>query len=157
MEETFEERKVRENERQYKKWLSCGFVGEMHLNDCGWCDNGLSLSNHEKAKKIVLFDKYPFKAYIEYMKLPSGKWISGSSLSCPLHGYGHGISVWSKQYDTENEAIIAQLDNVENSLEEKDKKPFVMNAIQTCRNEFKESLFEVVFEPMAQFEQVSLF
>ena len=74
-----------------------------------------------------------------------------------MHGYGYGISVWSKQFDTENEAVTNEINRIENSLTDKDKKPFVLNAIQTCRNEFKESLFEVVFEPQAQFEQVSLF
>ena len=52
MNESFQERKERENQKRYKKWLSCGFTGEMHINDCGWCDNGLSLSNHEQARRI---------------------------------------------------------------------------------------------------------
>ena len=157
MDETFDERQTRENDRQYQQWLSCGFVGEMHMNECGWCDNGISLSNHEQAKKIVLFDKYPFSAHLEYMQLPNKQWIVGSWLNCPLHGYCHGISVWSKQYDTEADAVNAELDKIEKSLETIDRKPFVMDAIQSCRNNYKESLFDVVFEPAAQFEQLALF
>ena len=152
-----DERKQIENDRQYRQWLSCGFAGEMHMNECGWCDNGLSLSNHEQAKKIVLFDKYPFSAHVEYMQLPNKKWIVGSWLSCPLHGYCHGISVWSRQYDSEADAINAELDKIERSLETKDRKPFVLDAIQACRNDYKESLFDVVFEPSAQFQQLALF
>lgn len=155
MEETFEERKERENQRQYQKWLSCGFVGEMCLNDCGWCENGVSFS--EQAKKIILFDKYPFSANIEYLQLPNKKWIAGSRLICPLHGYGYGISVWSKQFDTENEAVTNEINRIENSLTDKDRKPFVLNAIQTCRNKYKKEMFETAFEPTAQFEQVTLF
>ncbi len=152
-----DERKQSENDRQYRQWLSCGFTGEMHVNNAGFCDNGLSLSNHEQAKKIVLFNRYPFSAHLEYMQLPNSKWIVGSWLNCPLHGYCHGISVWSKPYNTENEAIIAELDKIERSLEPKDRKPFILDAIQTCRNTFKNSLFEAAFEPTARFEQVALF
>ena len=47
MEETFDERKEQDNARQYRQWLSCGFKGEMHVNDAGWCDNGLSLSERK--------------------------------------------------------------------------------------------------------------
>lgn len=91
------------------------------------------------------------------MQLPNKKWIAGSSIMCPLHGYCHGMSVWSKQYDTESEAVTTELNRIEASLMDKDRKPFVVNAIQNCRNEFKEATFEAVFEPTAQFEQVSLF
>lgn len=157
MKRTFDERQIRENERQYQKWLSCGFTGTMHLNDYGWCDNGLSLSDHEQAKKIVLFDRHSFSAHIEYMQLPNGKWIVGSWLNCPLHGYCHGISVWSEQYETENEAVTTELDKIEKMLEPKDRRSFVLDAIQTCRNSFKENLFEMAFAPLAQFEQVTLF
>ena len=156
-EEAFDERQSRENDRQYRQWLSCGFTGEMHINDCGLCDNGISLSKHEQAKKIILFDKHPFSAHIEYMQLPNGKWIVGSWLNCPLHGYCHGISVWSNQYDTEADAIKAEISKIEKSLEARDRKAFVIDAIQSCRNNYKENLFEMAFEPLAQFEQVSLF
>ena len=152
-----DERKQSVNDRQYLQWLSCGFTGEMHVNSAGWCDNGLSLSNHEHAKKIILFDKHPFYAHLEYLRLPNQKWIIGSWLSCPLHGYCHGISVWSQQYDTVSEAITSELDKIERSLGAKDRKPFVLDAIQTCRNNYKESLFDVVFEPSAQFQQLVLF
>ncbi len=157
MQETFYERQTRENEKQYQQFLKCGFTGAMHLNDAGFCDNGLSLSNHEQAKKIVLFDRYPFSAHVEYMQLPNKQWIVGSWLSCPLHGYCHGISVWSRQYDSEADAINAELDKIERSLEAKDRKPFVLDAIQSLRNDYKNNLFEMAFEASAQFEQVSLF
>ena len=158
MEEVFEKRQARENQKQYQQWLSCGFVGEIQINSNGWCVNGLSLSNHEQAKRIDLFDKHPFTAHIEYMRLPNGAWIVGSWLNCPLHGYCHGISVWSKQYESESDAITAELNRIEKALEERDKKKFVLNALQTCRNRYKEpSLLEAAFEPMSTFEQIALF
>ena len=49
-------------------------------------------------------------------------------------------------------------EKIEKALEEKDRKKFVLDALQTCRNHFKApSLLEVAFEPMAQFEQIALF
>ena len=54
-------------------------------------------------------------------------------------------------------AVTAELAKIEKSLEERDKKKFVLDAIQTCRNNYKESLFEMAFAPAAQFEQVALF
>lgn len=157
MEETFKERQERENKRQYQKWLSCGFKGEMEVNEHGWCTNGLGLFKDEKVKKKILFDKPRFVAIVEYMQLPNRKWISGSYCTFPLHGWAHGISIWDKQYETKEEAVTSELNYIEKALDEKDRKPFVLNAIQTCRNEFKVALFEMVFEPMAQFEQVALF
>ncbi len=157
MEENFVERQKRENQKQYQQWKSCGFVGDIQINSYGWCVNGLSLSDHEQTKRIELFNKHPFTAHIEYLRLPNSKYVVGSWLNCPCHGYCHGISVWSKQYETENEAINAELDKIEKSLEPKDRKPFVLGAIQTCRNTFKNSLFEAAFEPTARFEQVALF
>lgn len=70
---TFKERQEIENRQLYEKWLSCGFVGDMVLNECGWCENGIALYKHENAKKVTLFDKHPFSAYIEYMQLPNKK------------------------------------------------------------------------------------
>lgn len=153
-EETFEERQKRENESLYKKWLACGFQGEMKINDCGWCINGVYF---EPKNQYVLFEKFPFKSSIEYMQLPNGKWIAGSHGTFPIHGWGHGLSVWCEQYDTKEQAVNSQIDYIEKSLEKRDKKPFVLQAIQTCRNMFKEPAFEMVFEPTSQFEQVSLF
>ncbi len=43
------------------------------------------------------------------------------------------------------------------ALEDKDRKPFVLQALQTQRNNFKQIDIEMAFEPMTQFEQVSLF
>ena len=34
-EETFEERKKRENKKFYEKWLSCGFKGKMEFDEHG--------------------------------------------------------------------------------------------------------------------------
>ncbi len=158
MENTFEERQRIENERQYRQWLSCGFSGEMEVNDSGWCTNGISFYKDERLQKWVLFDKPYFRASIEYLQFPNGKWAAGSSATFPLHGWGHGVSVWSKQYNTRQEAIFEQIDYIEHSLYDgKDKKKFVMDALQCCRNKFKETDVEMAFEPTAQFEQVSLF
>jgi len=151
---TFDERKVRENRAIYEKWLSCGFQGEMILNDCGWCVNGIYF---EPKNSYVLFDKWPFHATIEYMQFPNGKWIAGSHTNFPIHGWAYGLSVWNEQFETKEEAVIKEIQKIEKSLTEKDKKKFVLDGIQTCKNHFKKPLFEVVFEPTAQFEQVSLF
>ena len=74
-----------------------------------------------------------------------------------MHGYGSACSVWDPQYDTKEEAITAELDRIEKALEEKDRKPFVLQALQAQRNNFKQVEIEMAFEPMTQFEQVSLF
>ena len=150
----FDERKKRENQNHYAKWLSCGFKGEMKLNDCGWCINGV---HFEPKNQYVLFDKIPFKASIEYMQLPNGKWIAGSHGNFPLHGWGWGLSIFNEQFNTMEEAVNNQIDHIENSLEEKDKKKFVLDGIQTCRNHFKKQTFEMAFNPMSEFEQTSLF
>ena len=154
-EETFEERKKRENEAYYKKWLECGFTGEMPINECGWFVPVFRL--YYPVETIEVFNQKGYRASVEYCHLPNGKWVAASDLTCPLYGFGSACGVWDKQYDTKNEAIMNELCLIEKSLKEKDKKTFVLQAIQTCKNMFKESLFEMVFEPMAQFEQVSLF
>lgn len=152
--ETFEERQKRENQQTYEKWLSCGFAGEMILNDAGWFDYKLP-----NVVKITVFEKsYQNHAYIGYTQLPNGKWVAGSDMFCATHGYCHSASIWSKQYDTQEEAILAQLDYIERELNDKDKKQkFIMNGIQNLRNQYRQPSFEVVFEPMAHFEQVALF
>lgn len=154
-EETFEERKRRENEAYYKKWLECGFTGEMPINDNGWFVPVFRL--HYPVETIEVFNQKGYRASVEYCQLPNGKWVASSDLICPLHGFGGACSVWDKQYATKNEAITHELDLIEKGLEEKDRKSFVLQALQTCRNMFKEPVFEMVFEPMSQFEQVSLF
>ena len=153
---TFEERQERENRHHYEKWLSCGFQGEMELNDAGWFSKCYTLPN---ITKIEVFRKgYQHHAEIEYTQLPNGKWVGGSSLWCAIHGYGHGASIWAKQYDTMEEAILEQLDYIEKELNDKDKKQkFILNGIQNLRNKYKKPSFEVVFDPMATFEQVALF
>lgn len=155
MDETFKERQERENRKYYEKWLACGFTGEMPVNENGWFIPVLRL--HCPVETITVFDKKGYRGRIEFCHLPNGAWVAASDLTCPMHGYGSACSVWDPQYDTKNEAINAELDRIEKALEEKDWKPFVLSAIQTCRNEFKEALFEMAFEPMAQFEQVALF
>ena len=157
MQETFIERQRRENQRQYEKWLSCGFQGEMELDKNGWCTNGISFYKSENVERCILFDNPYFKGTIEVMELPNGKWISGSSCTFPLHGWGHGVSVWNEQYDTKQEAIFNQIDYIERNLSEKDKKKFVLDALQSCRNKYKEIDVELAFEPQARFEEVSLF
>ena len=154
--ETFEERQERENKQHYEKWLSCGFTGEMELNEHGWFNKCYTLPN---VKKMEVFRKgYQYHAEVEYAQLPNGKWVNGSSLWCTTHGYGHGASIWSKQYDTQEEAILAELNYIEGQLEEKDKKQkFILNGIQNLRNTYRKPSFEVAFSPTARFEQVALF
>ena len=52
---------------------------------------------------------------------------------------------------------MVELDRIEKALEDKDRKPFVLQAIQAQRNNYKQMEIEMAFEPMTQFEQVSLF
>lgn len=151
----FEDRQKRENERYYKQWLACGFTGEMPIDEYGWFIPVLRL--HCNVENIQIFDKNGYRASIEYCHLPNGNWIATSDLSCPIHGFGSACSVWDKQYKTKEEAILSALDRIEKGLEEKDRKPFVLQAIQAQRNCYKQAEIEMAFEPMASFEQVSLF
>ncbi len=153
--ETFAERQQRENQRYYEKWLACGFTGEMKLNKHGWFIPVLRLNY--PVETLTLFDKKGYRAKIEYCCLPNGNWIAAADLSCPTHGFGSACSIWDTQYVTKEEAITAELMRIEMALEEKDRKQFVISAIQTCRNQFKQTVFEMAFAPAAQFEQVTLF
>lgn len=155
MDETFKERQRRKNQKYYEKWLACGFEGEMELDEYGWFIPVLRL--HYPTEVIEVFNKNCYHACIEYCQLPNGKWVAASDLSCPMHGYGSAVSVWDTQYDTKGKAITAELNQIEKSLQPKDCKPFVIQAIQSCRNKFKEVDVEMAFEPLAQFEQVALF
>ena len=154
MNEAFEERQKRENEKYYERWLACGFTGEMKLNEYGWFIPVLRL--HYPVETLKVFDAKGYRASIEFCHLPNGHWVAASDLTCPTHGYGSACSVWDTQYETKEEAIMAELDRIEKALE-KDRKPFVLQAIQAQRNNYKQMEIEMAFEPMTQFEQVSLF
>ena len=153
--ETFEERQKRENQKYYEKWLACGFSGEMKLNEHGWFIPVLRL--HYPVETITVFDNKGYCGKIEYCHLPNGAWVAASDLTAPTHGYGSACSVWDPQYESKSEAITAELNRIEKALEPKDRKPFVLDAIQSCHNRFKEVDIELAFEPAAQFEQVALF
>ena len=150
-----DERKNADNERIYKKWLSCGYTGEMKLDRFGNCVNEINKENN--VKEIVIFDIPRYHAVLEYMQFPNGKWTSGSSVMFPLYGWSHGVSIWNTQYDTKEDAILEELRKIESRIESKDKKKAILDAIQECRNRYKKPSFEVVFNPMASFEQVALF
>ena len=159
----FRERQEKENRRKYEKWLSCGFIGEMTTDEYGWCNNEI---NRSELERITIFEKgYQYRAHIEYYHLPNGKWVSGSSLTCPIHGYGSGASIWASQYDSKEEAVTAELDRIENSMEEKDRQPFVMKALEACRKKYKklETTTATVFDIDPEFyygknfQQTSLF
>ena len=154
--ETFEERQERENRQHYEKWLSCGFTGEMELNAHGWFDKCYTLPN---VTKIEVFRKgYQHHAELEYAQLPNGKWVTGSYVWCATYGYSFGASIWQKQHDTKEEAILTELSRIESRLEGKDKKQkFILNGIQSLRNQYKKPVFEMAFNPLCSFEQVALF
>ena len=152
-----DDRKRLEAERIYRQWLACGFKGEMRLDKYGWCTNGITFYESDGAKERVLFDKPRYRAVVKYMQFPNGKWIAGSSCTFPLHGWGHGLSIWCNQYETKAEAILSELNHIEKSLEDRDKKDFVLNGIQSCRNQFTDKEVEMAFEPSSQFEQTTLF
>lgn len=154
--ETFKERQDRENRKYYEKWLACGFTGKMELNEHGWFEKPV-LRLYYPVETITVFDKKGYRARIEFSHLPNGHWVAASDLTCPMHGYGSACSIWDTQYETKEEAVNKEIDRIEKALEEKDRKKFILDAIQTCRNQFKEAVFEMAFEPMAQFEQVALF
>ena len=148
----FKERQKRENTEHYQKWLSCGFVGEMVVDDSGWC----ILGNNLAGEKIQVFDKgYLNRATISYMQLPNKNWISGSDAFCRTHGHGHGLSIWNKQFNTKEEAIEEALNWVENEIDEKDKKTLAKK-VEEIRSKFKK---DILFVPIVaeQFEHVSLF
>ncbi len=154
--ETFEERQKRENQKCRDKWISCGFSdSEIKLNEHGWLIPVLRL--HYPVETIIVFDKKGYRASIEFCQLPNKKWVASSDLTCPLYGYGSACSVWDTQYESKEEAVTKEIDRIEKALGEQDKKKFVMDGLQNCRNEFKPNLFEVVFEPSSQFQQISLF
>ena len=155
MDETFTERQKRENQKYYERWLACGFTGEMKLNEYGWFIPVLRL--HYPVETLTVFDNKGYRSKIEFCHLPNGRWVAASDLTCPTHGYGSACSVWDTQYETKEEAITAQLNRIEKALEPKDRKPFVLDAIQSCRNKFKEVDVEMAFTPLAQFEQIALF
>ena len=155
MDETFEERQKRENQKYYERWLACGFTGEMTLNEYGWFIPVLRL--HCPVETLTVFDSKGYRSKIEFCHLPNGRWVAASDLTCPTHGYGSACSVWDTQYETKEEAIMVELGRIEKALEPKDRKPFNLEAIQSCRNRFKVIDVEMAFTPLAQFEQIELF
>ena len=153
--ETFEERQKRENQKFREKYISCGFSDdEIKLNEHGWLIPVLRL--HYPVETITVFDKKGYRASIEFCQLPNKKWVAASDLTCPLHGFGSACSVWDPQYETKEEAVTKEIDRIEKALEAKDRKPYVMQGIQTCRQNFKKA---PLFEPIKKesFEQISLF
>ena len=77
-ESEFRERQARENKRHYEKWLSCGYKGDMVLNDVGWCDNKLDKT---QLRKLTVIKSKQVDAEVEYVQLPNG---TGSQvLTCP--------------------------------------------------------------------------
>ena len=160
MNETFKDRQERENREHYEKWLSCGFTGEMSINQYGWCDNALDKT---QVTEITVFEKgYQYRARIHYAQLPNSKWVAASDMFCATHGYGSAVGIWDKQYDTKEEAVTAELDKVERALEKNDQKPFVLKGIEKCRKEFKKkstTVFDIdpEFYYGKNFQQTSLF
>ena len=155
MDETFEQRQRRENQKYYERWLACGFTGDMKLNEYGWFIPVLRL--HCPVETMTVFDNKGYRSRIEFCHLPNGAWVAASDLTCPTHGYGSACSVWDTQYETKEEAIMVELDRIEKALEPKDRKPYNLEAIQSCRNRFKVIDVEMAFTPLAQFEQIELF
>ena len=155
MDESFKQRQQKENQKYYERWLACGFTGEMKLNEYGWFIPVLRL--HYPVDTLKVFEVKGYRASIEFCHLPNGNWVAASDLTCPTHGYGSACSVWDTQYETKEEAIMAELDRIEKALEPKDRKPFNLEAIQSCRNRFKVIDVEMAFTPLAQFEQIELF
>ena len=155
MDETFEQRQKRENQKYYERWVACGFTGEMTLNEYGWFIPVLRL--HCPVETMTVFDNKGYRSRIEFCHLPNGAWVAASDLTCPTHGYGSACSVWDTQYETKEEAIMVELDRIEKALEPKDRKPYNLEAIQSCRNRFKVIDVERAFTPLAQFEQIALF
>jgi len=119
------------NKEQYEKYLSCGYTDEMTVNESGWCNNEVKETDRER---IDLFDQNRCYAYIRFAHLPNGKWIASSSMSMPTYGYGCPLSVWCNQHETREDAIETELQRVERSIEPKDMKAFIADAIKNCRS-----------------------
>lgn len=161
MSETFDERKKRENAETYAKWLSCGYKGDMVLNDVGWCDNKLDKT---QLRKLTVIKSKQVDATVEYVQLPNGNWVAGSHLFTKVntyYGYGCCVSIWSKQYETKGEAVVAELDRMETCIGRENKKaltPELASALAKNRNQFANaSVFDAFFGAGASFEQTSLF
>ena len=159
MDETFAERQERENRKCWERWIACGFPsqGDIPVNKYGWFEPVLRL--HCPVEKLTIFDNKGYRARIEYCHLPNGNWVAASDLTCRTHGYGSACSVWDTQYETKEEAIMVELDRIEKALEDKDRKPFILQELQKQRNNCKQMDIETAFEPLtqAQFEQLALF
>ena len=149
---TFEERQEKENKKCYQKWLSCGFKGEMKVDESGWFRSGFCL----KGEEIEVFNKgYTNKASISFMELPNKKWISGSSAFCRTHGHGFGLSIWNQQHDTKEEAIEEALNRIEKEIDKKDKKTLIKK-VEEIRNRFKKDTLQLL-KTIEHFEQIDLF
>ena len=76
MDETFEQRQKRENQKYYERWLACGFTGEMKLNEYGWFIPVLRL--HCPVETMTVFDNKGYRSRIEFCHLPNGAWVAAS-------------------------------------------------------------------------------
>ena len=133
---------AKDNERQYKKYLSCGYTGAFTVNEYGWCRNEVDRENMEK---IDVYRKDRIYAYLEIVHLPNGNWIAGSSVSMPTYGYGHGVSIWSSQYATRQKAAESELNRIESSIDKKDLTNCIKNAIEASRKALQPPLEIALF------------
>ena len=159
--ETFNERQARENAQHYAQWLSCGYKGDMVLNEYGWCRNDL---DKDAIKVLNVIESKQIDAEVEYAQLPNGKWVAGTHLTTKVgccFGHWHGASIWGKQYDTKGEAVTVALDGIMNAVKNQNSKaltPAFETAFKKYHNQFANaSVFDAFFGAGASFEQVSLF
>lgn len=154
------DRKMDLNDRHYKRWLSCGYTGEMTVNEYGWCNNEL---DRDTVKKLTVLKSKAVDAELGYAQLPNGKWVAGSSMMTNIgccYGYGSSVSIWSKQYDTKGEAVTAELDRIRHGIDNNKKAltPDVESALSKLRNQFANApIFDAFFGAGATFEQTALF
>lgn len=127
--------KTKENERQYKQYLSCGYTEKFTVDKYGRCCNKI---NRNEIEKIDIFRKNNIYGLVEIIQLPNKNWTTGSQLSMSSYGYGSCVTIWHKQYKTKNEAIEEELNYLESNIKPKDLIGYIKNAIKTYRNSLKE-------------------
>jgi len=70
---------AKENERQYKQYLSCGYTGEFTVNEHGWCRNEI---DRDKAERLDVFRKDRIYAYIDVVHLLTASGLPEAVFPC---------------------------------------------------------------------------
>ena len=123
------------NNRQYQQYLSCGYEKPMELDQYGWCKNEIQV---EEMEQIDIFRKNTDFGYIQIVQIPNGNWIACGNFNCNTYGFFGRPNVWMRQHKTKYEAIKAELDNMLDHIDERDrtKKSFIIEAINEAKRKY---------------------